>query len=442
MTLRRSRREAIATGAGAVGTLGAFALAACGAPGSTASQGAPPKPSGPVTGPIELMWSTEAVTQEFLEQNWIPNFKKEHPQADVSLNIVPGSWDELFQKIQVTNAAGTSPSLTRGKDYFTGDMAAMGLVEPLDSWLKGQKEISAEQYLPAIWGNATYKGTQIGIPLYSFVRPLYYNVTLFREAGLMQGDKPVVAETWPDYARLSRQLSQPAKGIWGTQLYSYSGEDATSAWTNYLIQSGGEYVNADRTKYLFNSPAGQESLQYLCDLILKDRSCRGPKDENPDGVRKVAMYNAVGDGKYNKYPKDLPDYQYNITMVPRNKNRGVVARGQNLYMMKNGPNREGAWAFMRFAARDENSHNFTQTISLGPTKLVNFAKEPYASSWEWKVNLDQFRVKENVYQPIFGGYTDGAKAIAEEIVAAYTGQKTPKDALTDAERRATQFLKP
>jgi hypothetical protein len=51
-------------------------------------------------------------------------------------------------------------------------------------------------------------------------------------------------------------------------------------------------------------------------------------------------------------------------------------------------------------------------------------------------------VKENVYQPIYGGYTDGAKAIAEELVAAYTGQKTPKDALVDAERRATLLLKP
>jgi ABC-type glycerol-3-phosphate transport system substrate-binding protein len=110
-------------------------------------------------------------------------------------------------------------------------------------------------------------------------------------------------------------------------------------------------------------------------------------------------------------------------------------------MMKNGKNKDAAWAFMRFAARDGNSHNFTQTISLGPAKLVNFTKEPYASSWEWKVNLDQFRVKENVYQPIFGGYTDGAKTIAEELINAYLGQKTPKDALTDAERRATEFLK-
>ena len=66
------------------------------------------------------------------------------------------------------------------------------------------------------------------------MRPLYYNVALFREAGLMQGDKPVVADTWQDWARMARQLTQPSKGIWGTQLYNYVGEDGTTAWINYL----------------------------------------------------------------------------------------------------------------------------------------------------------------------------------------------------------------
>ncbi|MGH2368538.1 MAG: ABC transporter substrate-binding protein, partial [Chloroflexota bacterium] len=353
-----------------------------------------------------------------------------------------GSWDDLYQKIQVTNAAGTAPSLTRGKDYFTGDMASLGLVEPLDNWLKGQKEITPEQYLPAIWGNVNYKGSAIGLPLYSFVRPLYYNVALFREAGLMQGAKPVVADTWQDWARMARQLTQPSKGIWGTQLYNYAGEDGTTAWVNYLIQSGGQLINDQRTKYTFNSPAGIEALQFLVDLIVKDHACRGPDDKNPDGVRKIGMWNAVGNGAYNNYPKNMPDFEYTLTMVPRNKNRGVIARGQGLYMMKNGKNKEGAWAFMRFASRDENSHNFTQAIRLGPVKTVNFSREPYASDPEWKVNLDQYRVKENVYQPIYGGYTDGAKAIAEELQAAYRGQKAPKDALTDADRRATLVLKP
>ncbi|HEX2186828.1 MAG TPA: sugar ABC transporter substrate-binding protein [Chloroflexota bacterium] len=432
-----SRRSVLA--GGGMAAAGLLAVA-CG-PGAQ-SDGAL-KASGPVSGPIELMWSNETTTLEFLEQDWIPSFKREHPQADVTLAVVPGSWDDLYQKIQVTNAAGTAPSLTRGKDYFTGDMASLGLVEPLDRWLKGQQDVTAEQYLPAIWGNVIYKGTVIGLPLYSFVRPLYYNVALFREAGLVDNaGKPLVADTWQQYAQFARQLTQPSKGIWGTQIYSYSGEDATTAWVNYLIQCGGQLINDERTRYTFNSGAGIEALQFFVDLIVKDRACRGPQDTVPDGVRKIAMWNAVGNGAYNNYPKNMPDLEYTLTLVPKNKNRGVIARGQGLYLMKNGKNKEGAWAFMRFASRDENSHTFTQAIRLGPVKTVNFAKEPYVSDPEWKVNLDQYRIKENVYQPIYGGYTEGAKVIAEELIAAYNGEKTAKDALTDAHRRATEFLKP
>ncbi len=322
------------------------------------------KQSGPVTGPIELMWSNEQSTIDFLNAEWIPSFKKENPQADVTMTIVPGSWDDLYQKIQVTNAAGTPPSLSRGKDYFTGDMAALGIPEPLDKWLKGQKEVTPDQYLPAIWGNILYKGSVIGLPLYSFVRPLYYNVALFREAGLMQGNKPVVAETWQDWARLARQLTQPSKGIWGTQIYGYTGEDATTAWVNYLIQNGGQYINDERTKYTFNSPAGIEALQFIADLIVKDHACRGPEDNVPDGVRKIAMWNAVGNGAYNNYPKNMPELEYTLTVVPKNKNRGVVARGQGLYMMKNGKNKEGAWAFMRFASRDDNAFSMRALAAL------------------------------------------------------------------------------
>src|SRR5436190_9148680 len=223
-----TRRTALAM-AGAA--LGGAALAACGGPQAASSPAV--KQSGPIAGKLDVMWSNEQSTIDFLNNDWFPNFKKENPQIDFSLVVVPGSWDDLFQKIQVTSAAGTPPALTRGKDYFTGDMAAMDLVEPLDQYLKGQKDVAPDQYLPAIWGNINYKGKVIGLPLYSFVRPLYYNVALFREAGLMQGDKPVVADTWQDWARMSKQLTQPSKGIWGTQLYNYSGEDGTTAWINY-----------------------------------------------------------------------------------------------------------------------------------------------------------------------------------------------------------------
>ena len=39
------------------------------------------------------------------------------------------------------------------------------------------------------------------------------------------------------------------------------------------------------------------------------------------------MWNAVGNGAYNKYPTNLPDFQYALSVVPKHKNRGVIPRG-------------------------------------------------------------------------------------------------------------------
>ncbi|MBI3973889.1 MAG: extracellular solute-binding protein [Chloroflexi bacterium] len=430
------RRGFIMRGGAAVG---AAALAACG------EATAPPAAQAPsdVAGSMEILWPTDQRTVPFIEQQWIPAFRREYPKVDVSLTTVGGGWDGLYEKIIVTNAGGTPPTIARGKEYFAGDLGYAGILEPLTTWMKGQKEVTADQYYPAVWGNVLWQGQPVAQPLYIFVRPLYHNVGLFREAGLLDRSGKVPApKTWKEYADLARKLTVPSKNQWGTQIIYYGpGEDGTSAWMQYLQQSGGSYVNPERTKYTFNSPAGIEALQFVVDLIWKDRACRPPDVQVPEGVRKLGMWNAVGDGNYNNYPKNMPELEYGLALVPRNKSHSVVVRGQNIYLMKHNAAKAAGWRFLQFAGRDDNSHAFTQTISLGPVKKANFEKEPYASNPEWKVNMDQIRVKENTYQPFFPGYVEGAQAVGEEIFGAYGGKKTPKDALADAERRATLLLK-
>lgn len=437
---RLGRRQFFATMAATAGALSA-ATAACGRPDAATGPAAPGRTE--VAGTIEILWSTDQRTVPWMEQEWIPAFRSKHPRVEVTITQAGGGWDGLYEKIVITNAAGTPPTLARGKEYFTGDLAYQGVLEPLDGWMKGQKEVAADQYYPAVWGNVIWKGQAIALPLYIFVRPLYHNVGLFREAGLVdRAGKVTPPQTWKEYAELARKLTVPSKNQWGTQLYNYGpGEDGASAYMQYLQQSGGSYVNPERTRYAFNTPAGIEALQFLVDFILKDRACSPPDEKVPEGVRKMGMWNAVGDGNYNNYAKNMPELEYGLTIVPRNKSHGVVVRGQNIFLMKHSAHKAAGWPFMQFAARDENSHAFTQTISLGPVKKANFDKPPYANHPEWKVNMDQIRVKENTFQPFFPGYVEGAKAVGEELLAAYRGQKTPKDALADADRRATQLLK-
>ncbi len=89
-----SRRHMLELGAT---TAGGAVLVACGA---TPGDGAAPKATGPVTGAVELMWSNETTTLEFLEKDWIPGFKREHPRSDITLAVVPGSWDDLYRRFR------------------------------------------------------------------------------------------------------------------------------------------------------------------------------------------------------------------------------------------------------------------------------------------------------------------------------------------------------
>jgi multiple sugar transport system substrate-binding protein len=438
-----SRRAVLGRTLSAAAAAGATAaLAACGREGGATSG----RQAGQVgSGTVDILWPTDARTQEFIEREWIPGFRAEHPTVQVQITAAGGGWAGLYEKIVVTNASGTPPTVARGKEYFTGDLGYQGILEDLDPWIKGQKDVTPDQYLPQIWGLGRWRNRAYALPLYTFVRPLYHNVDLFREAGLVdRSGKPLVPTTWQEFAERARVLSRPSAGQWGTQLIYGDPKDegTTSAWMSYLRQAGGDYINAEATKYTFNSPAGVEALQFLVDLIQKDRAMRPPDVQAPpEGVRKLGMWNAVGNGIYNNYPKNMPELKYGLTVVPKNKNHGVVVRGQNLFLMKQAQFKEGGWAFLKWASRDTNSHAFTQVISLGPVKTANFQKDPYASDPEWQVNLDQFKVKENGFQPLFPGYTEGAEAVAEELHAAYVGQKTAKDALAEAERRASLLLK-
>ena len=91
-------------------------------------------------------------------------------------------------------------------------MGYQGILEDLDPWIKGQKDVTPEQYLPQIWGLGRWRNRAYALPLYTFVRPLYHNVDLFREAGLVdRSGKPLVPTTWQEFAERARVLSRPSR---------------------------------------------------------------------------------------------------------------------------------------------------------------------------------------------------------------------------------------
>jgi multiple sugar transport system substrate-binding protein len=390
---------------------------------------------------VEYWLQANALFEGVFAQELIPRFKAEVPQVTVNMVPVPGSWELQYDKLLASHAAGTPPDLDRGREYWTGDLAGLGVIEPLDPWFKRQSEVTPDQFHPAVWDMTQYRGRAYGVPLHYFARHLFYNETLLRQAGAVRGDAVAPPQTWDEYAALAVKITNREAGIYGTQLLNYQRtEENASHFQQFLTSAGGAYVNKDRSKLTFNTPQGAEALQFLVDLLHRHGAARPADVTAPTNTGKIGMWFAESGG-IQRTAQSAPDLRYRIALMPKGKNRGVTLRGSILQILSGSKQKEAAFRFALFVSRDANCLLYTKTVSYPPTKKANEDKEPYVSNPMWRTAIEQARIKETIFQPSFPGYVEGSLRLAEEIVAAYEGKKSVKDALYAGERAAQEVLR-
>src|SRR5262245_47281921 len=102
MGLRATRRR-IGTGGGALAAAGLLA-AACGAPGDGGSASAPPA-SPPVT--VTYMGPLNTADRLALERALFDSFNQSRRDVSVEVAAGPGGWNQLREKLIVSDAAGS-----------------------------------------------------------------------------------------------------------------------------------------------------------------------------------------------------------------------------------------------------------------------------------------------------------------------------------------------
>ena len=116
----------------------------------------------------------------------------------------------------------------------------------------------------------TADGGQYGLPRDLNTVVLYYNKAMFDAAGL-----PYPDDTW-DWAKLvevGKKLTLDTDGDgtpdqWG--LYTETA-DMENAWSSFVWQNGGDVMAADGKSTVVDSPEAAAGIQFLQDLIWKDK---------------------------------------------------------------------------------------------------------------------------------------------------------------------------
>lgn len=231
----------------------------------------------------------------------------------------------IDQKAMIAIAGGSPPDVIGMGNFSIPAYAECGAILPLDE-LADEAGIRRERYARAVWPMLTHRGKLWGIVNTCGALALFYNKTLYREAGLDPERPPRTIDELDEYAiRLTRTDGRA----------DLDGRDLTQAgflhlepdwWTWFWgYYFGGTLYDEASGRALADSDANRRAYEWVqsyprrlgVDRMLRFQSGFGfyGTPENPFLSGKVAMTNQ-GPWLANMIARYRPDMDYGVAPFP------------------------------------------------------------------------------------------------------------------------------
>jgi ABC-type sugar transport system permease subunit/ABC-type glycerol-3-phosphate transport system substrate-binding protein len=209
-----------------------------------------------------VVWGLQSSEESAGLRAQVVEFERRNPRVKVSI-LGMGAGQMNPQKLMTSIVGKTPPDLINQDRFTIGDWASRDTFMDLTPFIKRDRNkpdgIRPEDYYQPCWKEANYRGKVYAIPNSTDDRILFYNKTLFREAGLDPNKPPATWSELREYAvRLTkRDKSGAIKQIgfipnWGNSwLYLYS-------W-----QNGGEFMSPDGRTCTMDNKRSIEALEFM-----------------------------------------------------------------------------------------------------------------------------------------------------------------------------------
>jgi len=365
---------------------GALALAACGASprDQTTNGGAPssaaPSAAGAAATPGA---SSAAVAGSTSFMNWddikgtpiemvLQAYEKQSGQKVENVPN-PGSGTEYETKVRTMLAGGTAPDIMRVNDDFVRYYSVKQQVRDLTPYIK-RDNINPDDYYTSIYDFAKqptgqYTAWSIG----NQPRVIYYNINMFKEAGVPLPTKDWTKQgwMWSDFLDTAKKLTKGDQR-WGALVYDDTGSEQTWAVNNGV--PGGIYDKDGKT-FNLASAKGAEAMQWLADLtcVHKVQPERGQVEQGttPNLGNNLFVAGKVGmifrtQGTINYFRKNVPkpgeqgSFEWDVAPVPGNVEQTSEGSLICFAITKPAKNPDGAWDLLKFMGGPEGSKIFAE----------------------------------------------------------------------------------
>ncbi len=346
--------------------------------------------------------------------------------------------EAMEEKLLTGIAGGELPDVLMWDRYNTGVYASKGALEPIDDLVAADNLDLSMFYAPAVDEATGADGKLYGLPLFVDARVLFYNKTMFAEAGV----NPEDIKTWDDLEKAAVKLTKRDGDRLVQAGLSLKDCGLYSIWNK---QAGGALVDASSNppKTAFNNEAGLSVLKFWDKLLNQDKVYElGFEDSfGGDGFKAgVVAITYNGPWALSDYNNAGLDYGLIPNPAGPSGDKGAFMGGFSLAMPAGGKNKEGAWDFMKWwTTIPENEVKFTEISSWLPANIE-------AAQSDYFMNDEYLRVFSEVLdyagiRPKTLGYSDvEGLALIPQLQRFVAGEISAEEALATAQEQGDQIF--
>lgn len=283
-------------------------------------------------------------------------FEERYPGTSITIEGLSGN--DILSKFTTSAMAGAGPDVVALDNAgWPIDLAAMGLLEPLDTQIQN----SENKYLKGPLDSGLFEGSYYSVPWYFNNTGLYYNKRILSEIGKTQ--PPATWEELEEDVKLATE-----KGYAGvsTRPDGYAIFNIFFQNENPVIDTTGE-----RPVVTVNNESGKEAFAFWTGLHTKYHAFpEGMKDASDWAaayntfISDDCLFFVCGDWGYKNIETGNPDLDFGLAPMPKGKVQAVCLGGKNLAINVNSTKKDLAWAFIEYLTSKECDYVLTEKVCI------------------------------------------------------------------------------
>jgi multiple sugar transport system substrate-binding protein len=374
----------------------------------------------------------------------VNRFNAEHPEFKVRVNPVP--WPG-YNQLAAQLAAGDAPDLVTMHLSAISDYQSRKLLEPLDEGLKAAG-VSPETFTTVSRKGVTKDGHIYGLPFDTWAPLWHINLNYFRQAGLVNGDEPILPANPEELLAQARQFKQATGKPYFVQALTNERPMYTRNLYTFLMQQNANFF-ADPKHIVLQTPEARRVVElfkqiYDEDLTTKNQDYSAATIGFINGAGGVYLVGTwvIGDFDAESRKPNRPlSNGYTVKMYPQlYPGRDVTFADGHAWVVpvkdRTDTQRRAIFELLKFLA--DNDFEWSRTGHLPAYTSVLQSEE--FNALPYRQNITRLATVGTPLPANVQRQFPVEEMIGEEMAAAITGQKSIDAALAAAEHRVNDLL--